>query len=89
VSISLSRQPAIQGKAETISIITENPFAVSIRYYDELGREVGQTEDGALSSEHSIHFTPEILGVTYYTIRGVSASGMWQRAGRLLTLPSQ
>lgn len=90
VAISLSRQPAIAGRTESITVASDEACALEISFYDELGRDLGMSvQDPSLRTEHAIHFTPETSGVSYYLIRGITDRGVWQRTGRFLTLPGE
>ncbi|MDP4200409.1 MAG: sialidase family protein [Bacteroidota bacterium] len=85
VHVLLLRQPAVVGNPDAIRIESDVPSSLSLTFYDELGRTVCEPEsDGAISTKHTITFTPQQSGVMFYVIRGVTATGVWQRTGRLL-----
>jgi hypothetical protein len=89
VSVGFSRQPASVNETENVSITSETASSVTLILYDELGREIAAVTDPTISLQHTLRFTPTEIGASYYIVRGMTASGSWQRTGRFLTLPSE
>ncbi len=90
VRVAILRQPATVGLPDAITIECERPCSVTLLFYDELGRAIGEPiEDAFLSNKHVLPFTPVSTGVSFYVLRVATSDGVWQKTGRLLAKPSE
>ena len=83
-SIRFANEPAIAGREDEMLVTSNEACAVSLQFYDELGREMGSAMgDGMVSTHHEIPFTPDMAGVRFFVLKESSSSGVTEISGKL------
>ena len=87
LTVRFANQPAFASRENEAHIQSDRTGHVTLTFYDELGRTIGQPlTDGVLSNEHELRFTPGEQGVRFFTLKEYSSDGEREIAGKIAVI---